>query len=149
MKGLSPEDVWAVLSDGETYGYWVVGTRGVREVSGDWPTPGSALHYVVGHLPFRKDDITTSVASDPGRRLQLEAHAWPVGTLHIEIQLHPSPDGTTAVIEEAPKKGLLKTLHNPLIDLAIKARNVETLRRLEKQAHQRSRQPRPQAATKS
>lgn len=147
MKGLSPADVWTVLSDGETYGYWVVGTRAVREVSSDWPTPGSALHYVVGHLSARKDDVTTSIASDPGRRLRLEARAWPVGTLHVEIQLHPSPGGTTVVIEEAPKKGLLKTLHNPLVDLAIKARNVETLRRLEKQARQRTEQPRPSART--
>ncbi|MCW2709331.1 MAG: hypothetical protein JWM22_3173, partial [Frankiales bacterium] len=43
----------------------------------------------------------------------------------------------TVVIDEYAEKGLLRTLHNPLFDAAIKARNVETLRRLEKQARRR------------
>ena len=131
FEGLTPADVFRVLSDGESYGYWVVGTRKVREVTGPWPAPGSQIHYTAGYLPLRKDDVTRSVACEPDQRLQLEAHAWPVGSLHIEIQALPSPTGCTVVIEEHPKKGVLKTLHNPLVDLAIKARNVETLRRLE------------------
>ena len=32
------------------------------------------------------------------------------------------------------ERGILKTLRNPVFDLAIKARNVETLRRLEQDA---------------
>ena len=137
MKGLRPSDVWAVLSDGKAYGDWVVGTRGVKEVRGDWPQPGASLHYVVGHLPLRKDDVTRSVDVDQGRRLRLEAHAWPAGSLHIELALHDAPDGVTVSIVERPKRGLLKTLDNPLVDLAIKTRNIETLRRLETCARQR------------
>ncbi|MFN2540154.1 MAG: SRPBCC family protein [Mycobacteriales bacterium] len=138
FDGLTPDEVFAVLSDGESYGYWVVGTRAVREVSGDWPAPGAAIHYVVGRLPLRKEDVTTSLSCDPGRRLTLEAHAWPAGSLHIDIRLEPTPNGCTVAIEEGPKKGLLKTLHNPLVDVAIKLRNVETLRRLEKKTREQA-----------
>jgi hypothetical protein len=138
VEGVAPADVWSVLADGQSYGYWVVGTRAVREVTGEWPDVGAALHYVVGHLPLRKDDYTESVAVQPHRRLQLEAHAWPIGTIHIELSVERSPTGCVITIEEHPKTGLLKALHNPLVDVALKARNVETLRRLEKAVRQRS-----------
>jgi hypothetical protein len=138
MPSLTAEDVWAVLSDGQTYGHWVVGTRGTREVTPDFPAPGSVIHYAVGRGPFRKDDKTVSLSCQAPRCLELEAHAWPFGTLSIVLRLSDVDGGVTVTIEEAPKKGLLRTLHNPLIDLAIKARNVETLRRLEKQARQKA-----------
>ncbi|MCU1601751.1 MAG: hypothetical protein JWO22_2460 [Frankiales bacterium] len=138
FAGVAPEDVFDVLADGESYGYWVVGTRAVREVGPDWPAPGSEVHYVAGYLPLRKDDRTTSVACDRPRRLTLEAHAWPVGSLSIDLRIEQTPTGCTVVLEEGPKRGLLKTIDNPLIDLAIKARNVETLRRLEKKTRERA-----------
>lgn len=138
FEGLTPEDVFRVLGDGHTYAYWVVGTRKVRDVTGAWPAPGSAIHYTVGHLPLRKDDRTTAVECERPRRLKLEAHAWPLGSLHIELRVEPAPSGCTVTLEEGPKKGLLKTVHNPLMDLAIKVRNVETLRRLEKKTRERA-----------
>jgi hypothetical protein len=141
FEGLTPGDVFRVLSDGKSYGYWVVGTRKVRDVTGSWPQPGGQIHYTAGYLPLRKDDITRSLECDPDSRLKLEAHAWPAGSLHIEIQVLPSPTGCTVVIEEHPKKGILRTLHNPLVDLAIKLRNVETLRRLEARVREEAAQP--------
>jgi hypothetical protein len=145
MDGLQPADVWAVLSDGESYGYWVVGTRAVREVHGAWPAPGTSIHYVVGHAPVRKDDHTVSRKAVEDHRLELEAHAWPVGTLFIGLTVERSPRGVTVTIEEHPERGILKRLNNPLIDLAIKVRNVETLRRLEKAVRERAAEqlPRP------
>ena len=98
----------------------------------------------MGHVPLRKDDYTQAVSCDPPRRLVLEAHAWPVGSLHIEIRVEPSATGCTVTIEETPKKGLLKTIDNPLVELGIKLRNVETLRRLEKKTRERA-VPRPLA----
>jgi hypothetical protein len=141
MRGLAPKDVFDVLRDGETYGHWVVGTRAVREVSDSWPQPGTLIHYVVGHLPLRKDDVTRSVRYEPDRHLQLEAKVWPLGTLLIDLRVEPGPGGCCVVIEETAKSGLLKTLHNPLFDLAIKARNVETLRRLEQDARAKQSAP--------
>jgi hypothetical protein len=143
LEGLSPEDVWAVLADGSSYGDWVVGTRAVREVTGDWPAAGTGLHYVVGRLPLRKNDVTRCLESEAPRHLVLEARTWPVGTVHIALTLDRGPHGCLVTIEEHPKTGVLKTLHNPLIDAAIRLRNVECLRRLERLARERSGQPAP------
>ena len=134
MDGVSTTAVFDALRDGYTYEHWVVGTRKVRAVSPAWPQPGSDIHYTVGYAPLRKDDKTTSVRYEPDSRLELEAQVWPAGTLAIVLQVEAVGSGATVTITETTKEGLLKKLDNPLVDLAIKARNVETLRRLEKQA---------------
>ena len=137
MSGLDPGAVFAVLRDGQTYEHWVVGTRKIRVVGAGWPQPGSALHYTVGWWPLRKDDETRSCAYEPDRRLELEAHAWPAGTARIELRAEPVSEGTLVSIDEHPLRGPAKLLHNPLVDLTIKIRNVETLRRLERLARRR------------
>ena len=49
--------------------------------------------------------------------------------------LWPKPgENVVIVVDEHPLRGPAKLLHNPVVDLAIKTRNVETLRRLESQA---------------
>jgi NAD(P)-dependent dehydrogenase (short-subunit alcohol dehydrogenase family) len=138
MKGLAPRDVFDVLRDGRSYEDWVVGTRRIRAVDPDWPQAGSSIHYTVGYSPFRKDDQTLSIAYEPDRRLALEAQAWPAGSASIVITAEPADGGTLVTIDEAPNRGLAKTLHNPLLDLLIKMRNVETLRRLEAKARERA-----------
>lgn len=137
MKGITPRDVFDVLRDGRSYGDWVVGTRKIRAVDPGWPRPGDSIHWTVGYGPFRKDDQTLSMAYEPDRRLALEAQAWPAGAASIVITAEPAEGGTLVSIDEAPNRGLAKTLHNPVLDLLIKARNVETLRRLERLAHRR------------
>ncbi len=137
MRGLTPDAVFDVLRDGRTYEHWVVGTRAIRVVEPDWPAPGSALHYTIGYGPLRKDDETRSCGYEPDRRLELEAHAWPAGTARIELRAEPVAGGTRVSIDEHPLRGPAKLLHNPLADLAIKLRNVETLRRLERLARRR------------
>jgi hypothetical protein len=137
MRDVTPEAVFAVLRDGKSYEHWVVGTRAIRVVEPDWPAPGSALHYTVGWGPLRKDDETRSCAYEPDRRLELEAHAWPAGTARIELRAEAVAGGTRVSIDEHPLRGPAKLLHNPLADLAIKLRNVETLRRLERLARRR------------
>ena len=137
MCGLDPGAVFDVLRDGKTYEHWVVGTRKIRVVEPGWPKPESALHYTVGWGPLRMDDETRSTAYEPDRRLQLEAHAWPAGTARIELRVEPVEDGTLVSIDEHPLRGPAKLLHNPLVDVFIKTRNVETLRRLERLARRR------------
>ena len=134
MRGLSPQQVFDVLRDGFSYGDWVVGTRAIRAVDPGWPAAGTRLHYTVGYRPLRKDSTTECLAYLPDREIQLEARAWPAGTAHIRITAEPVDDGTQVVIDEKPHRGPAKLLHNPLVDLVVKARNVETLRRLERQA---------------
>jgi len=138
MKGLAPREVFDVLRDGKSYGDWVVGTRKIRAVEPDWPRPGSSIHYTVGYSPLRKDDHTVSVGYEPDHRLALEAQAWPAGSASIVITAEPADGGTLVTIAEAPNRGLAKVLHNPVLDLLIKMRNVETLRRLERRARQKA-----------
>jgi uncharacterized protein YndB with AHSA1/START domain len=137
----SPAAVWAALMDGYRYGDWVVGTSGIRKVDDGFPAVGSRIHYTVGRGPVRHEGHTEVLALERGRRLELEAVAWPLGTVMITLTLDATDDGgCTITIDERPAKGLGKVLHNPLTDRAVKLRNVETLRRLERLAR-RSDQP--------
>lgn len=138
MRDLTPQAVFDVLRDGTSYGHWVVGTRKIRTVDAGWPAEGTRLHYTVGYGPLRKDDETVSLSYGPDERLELEARAWPAGTARIVIRAEAADGGTLVSIDEAPDKGPAKLLHNPLTDALVKARNVETLRRLERQAAGRS-----------
>src|SRR5437763_13455241 len=129
-----PDDIWSTLSDGHTYSRWVVGTTTIRDVDQDWPSVGSRLHYSVGHGPLRHDGHTEVTTVDPGRCLELEAHAWPLGSVRIAITLHEEGDGTLVEMVEHPARGAAALLHNPLGDVLLRLRNVETLRRLERLA---------------
>jgi hypothetical protein len=141
MGGLDPEAVFEVLRDGWVYHRWVVGTRAIRAVEDSWPEPGSRIHFTVGYGPLRKDDETRSLAYEPDERLELEAHAWPIGTARIDVRAERIHDGTLVTITEHPHRGPAGVLHNPALDALIHLRNVETLRRLEGLVRQRV--PRP------
>ncbi|HUR75344.1 MAG TPA: SRPBCC family protein [Sporichthya sp.] len=131
MSGLTPRQVFLALADGEHYDRWVVGTRMIRTAEPGWPTPGTAIHYTIGYGPLRKDDKTVSRSLDPDRHIELEAQAWPFGTVRIAITAEAVADGCRVTIDEHPQRGVARKLHNPAVDLLIKIRNVETLRRLE------------------
>jgi uncharacterized protein YndB with AHSA1/START domain len=132
---VSREAVWAALADGHTYDYWVVGTRHIRDVDEGFPHEGTALHYRIGWGPFRHEGHSEVCTADPGRTLELTIHAWPAAAVKVLIELHElADDRTEVVMTEHPTSGPFAVLHNPLFDLAIKARNVESLRRLERVA---------------
>ncbi len=131
MSGITPPQVFLALNDGASYDQWVVGTRKIRDVDLGFPAPTTAIHYTVGYAPLQKDGRTVVKAIDPDRQLELEAKAWPGGTMRIGITVEAVADGCEVSIEEHPLHGPAKVLHNPLLDLVIKMRNVETLRRLE------------------
>lgn len=132
----APAEVFAVLRDGYSYGFWVVGTRKIRSVDDCWPAVDTRLHYTVGYGPLRKDDETRVLAMTPDRRLELRAHAWPAGTARIILEITPAGSGCEVAIEEYPDQGIAQRVHNPLLDKLIEVRNVETLRRLAKLAGQ-------------
>ena len=131
------DDVFDVLRDGSLYASWVVGTRKIRRVEPGWPEPGTSIHYTAGHWPLRKDDRTTSRGYVPDARLELAAHAWPTGTIGIVITAEVRDGGVEVTIDESPARGVLKVLNNPAIELGIKLRNVETLRRFEHQVRRK------------
>jgi uncharacterized protein YndB with AHSA1/START domain len=132
-----PRDaVWRVLCDGDTYSRWVVGTSKIRGVDDHWPTVGARLHYRVGRGPLRHDGHTEVLSMEEGRCLELEAHAWPLGTARIELTLVDAAGACLVTMVEHPARGVAGLMHNRVGDGLLKLRNVEALRRLDRLARE-------------
>lgn len=132
------QSVWEVLSDGWCYDHWVVGTSEIRGVDDDWPTPGAALHYTVGRGPLRKEDRTVVRFADPPRRLELQAHAAPLGTARIAFDLRPWGDECLVVVDEHPLTGVAVPLHMVVGDAPLRFRNRRMLTLLAREVERRS-----------
>jgi hypothetical protein len=87
-----PREVWDVLADGRSYAEWVLGTRNIRDVDPDWPGQGAEIRYAVGIGRWTFEDITTVRLAEPGRRLEVEAHARP--SRASPPPPHPTPGGS-------------------------------------------------------
>lgn len=134
----TPDELFDVLSDGRSYGHWVVGSKEIREVDAGFPAVGSRFHHRVGVGPFTWADHTEVLACERPRRLELRAKARPFGTARVTIELVAMPDGTTKVtlVEDAGDP-FTKLLFLPLTHLLIRGRNVKSLRRLKEMAEGR------------
>jgi uncharacterized protein YndB with AHSA1/START domain len=131
---VSPESVWEVLAHAESFGYWVVGSKLIRDAEPDWPAPGSKFHHTVGVGPFKVSDHTEAVASRPPWFLELRAKTRPLGTAKVELELSPQDGGTLVRMSESPE-GLYSALAlNPFVHLFTLGRNAEALMRLEELA---------------
>lgn len=139
----SPEDVFAVLSDGWVYGMWVVGAARIREVDPTWPEPGSRIHHSVGAWPILLDDESTVERVDSPHLLQLRVKAWPTGEGRVTVTCTPRGPGETEVtMEEQAVSGPARLLPRVAQDLMLNVRNVEALRRLSYLAQHHARSPR-------
>jgi uncharacterized protein YndB with AHSA1/START domain len=136
---VAPEAVWDALADPGAYADWVVGSRAIRDADPSWPAAGARLHHTIGVGPLAIRDHTESLEARPTRRLRLLACARPLGSAHVTMELEPDVAGTLVRITETPV-GVLSMLNlNPFFVLATKARNAESLRRLERLTLRRSR----------
>jgi hypothetical protein len=137
----SPEDVFAVLEDGWSYGMWVVGAARIRDVEAAWPAVGSKVHHSVGVWPMLLSDNTEVEAAEAPRMLQLRVRAWPAGTGRVTLTCEAKSGKTVVVMEERATSGPASMLPNAIEDLMLRPRNVEALRRLSYLAerHARSR----------
>jgi hypothetical protein len=136
----SPGAVWSVLADGWFYATWVVGASRIRGVDAGWPAAGARLHHSVGAWPVLINDVTECVTATAGELLVLQAKAWPVGEARVEIHLAEIDSGGCRItmLEDAthgPTRLVPPLLRRP----ALKARNIESLRRLAYLAEGRSR----------
>jgi uncharacterized protein YndB with AHSA1/START domain len=131
-----PERVFEVLSDPNSYGEWVVGSRYVRSAEDDWPAVGSRFHHAVGKGPFTVKDHTEVVEAERPHRLVLSAKARPFGTARVELDLQPTAGGTRVAMEEHPENPVLRVVMGPLGAFLIRRRNDESLRRLKRLAEQ-------------
>ena len=68
----------------------------------------------------------------------MEVRFRPLMIGKVEMRLRPQGHGTHVTMIEYPLRGPIAKINNPLIDRAIWARNVESLRRLRKLAEQRA-----------
>ena len=133
-----PDAVFDVLADARSYAHWVVGSSEVRGTEGDWPEPGSVFHHTQGAFGVGLKDSTESIAANRPRQLVMEARFRPFMIAKVELRLRPRGRGTHVTMVEYPIAGPVARIHNALIDRAIWARNIESLRRLRKLAEQRA-----------
>jgi uncharacterized protein YndB with AHSA1/START domain len=127
----TPEQVWDILADGERYADWVVGTARSRPERGDWPEVGAAITYEVRIGPLRLHNETVVRRCLPGRELELEAKAGPLGTARIALELRTWGADTLVIVDEHPLRGAGGTIHTVGVEALIQLRHREMLRRLE------------------
>ena len=125
-----PEAVFEVLATPSTYAGWTVGASEVHRSDTDWPAEGSIFEHSQGVRPLRLHDTTQVLEADPPTRLVLEVRVRPFMIGRVEFGLFPAGDGTKVVMHESPTGGLARLVMNPGLDLLLKLRNAETLRRL-------------------
>lgn len=133
-----PEAVWDALADADGYGYWVVGSKEIRDADARWPAPGSKFHHTVGFGPFEVSDHTVSLEAERPGLMRLRAKGRPLGTARITLRMTALDGGTLVRMTENPD-GLSSLLAvNPVVQLLTFGRNAESLMRLEELALRRS-----------
>ena len=133
-----PEAVWDVLADPASYGYWVVGSKVIRDADPQWPAAGSKFHHTIGVGPFKLSDHTVALETERPRRFVLRAKGRPVGTATVALQLEPKDGGTLVRISENPDGVFSPLSLLPPLQLFTKGRNAESLMRLEELALRRA-----------
>ena len=136
----TPQQVWAVLSDGYRYSDWVQGTKEIRAVEAGWPAAGTSIHYTAGIGPITHKDTTSSQKCIPLQLLELEAHALPAGTARVGLRISPAGTGSIITMNEHPLRGPARWIHNPLTALGFRFRVKRMLEDLVKLAEA---EPRP------
>jgi uncharacterized protein YndB with AHSA1/START domain len=131
---ITPEAVWDALADAGGYGYWVPGSRVIRDADADWPAPGSKFHHTVGVGPFEVSDHTEALEARPPELLRMRTKGRPLGTATVTLEMLRSDGGTLVRISESPDGPAWLLNLNPLFWLLTKARNAESLMRLEELA---------------
>jgi hypothetical protein len=127
----SPEDVFAVLSNGWLYPTWVVGASRMRDVEKSWPEVSSSIHHSFGVWPLLIDDTTSVLEWDPPTHALLKARGWPAGAAHVAVDVAPVERGCMVTMTEDAVEGPGRRLvPQPVRTAALLPRNKETLQRL-------------------
>jgi NAD(P)-dependent dehydrogenase (short-subunit alcohol dehydrogenase family)/uncharacterized protein YndB with AHSA1/START domain len=134
----TPEQVFAVFSDGERYPDWVVGASHVIDVDDGFPAIGTRFRHRVGLGPLTTSHHTEVTALDPPRRIALKGKARPLGTAAIELTVRESAGGSEVTMVETPGDPLSALAgSNPLADTLLRLRNSEALSRLKRVVEER------------
>ena len=131
---VAPEAIWDALADPGGYGYWVVGSKLIRDVDDDWPQVGARFHHKVGVGPLTIDDHSEILEAERPSRFRLRVKGRPAGTAIVTLEMDARPEGTLVRFSENPD-GVFGWLSlNPATHLFTLARNAESLARLEELA---------------
>jgi hypothetical protein len=95
---------------------------------------GSKFHHTQGFFGVGLPDNTEVVSVNRPRQLVLEARIRPFAVNKVEMRLRPSGSGTQVTMIEYPVGGIAEKLDNPVIDMLLHLRNIESLRRLRRMA---------------
>src|SRR3954471_9302781 len=133
-----PEAVWDALADAGGYGYWVPTSRVIRDADAEWPAPGSKFHHTVGVGPFEVSDHTEALEARPPELLRMRTKGRPLGTATVTLELVRGNGGTVVRMSEIPDGPTWLLNFNPLFCVVTKARNAESLMRLEELAARRA-----------
>jgi uncharacterized protein YndB with AHSA1/START domain len=129
-----PEAVWDALARPEGYGYWVAGSKAVRDADPDWPVAGARFHHTVGFGPLEVSDHTESLESSRPQLLVMRAKSRPLGTARVTLRITAEDGGTRVRMTETPD-GVTSIIGvNPIVQVLTSARNAESLMRLEELA---------------
>ena len=135
-----PEAVWDALADAGGYGYWVVGSKVIRDADATWPAPGSRFHHTIGAGPLKIADHTESLEAREPELLRMRAKGRPLGVAQVTMRMTPQGSGGTLVrMTESPDGATAVLSLNPVVHLLTKKRNAESLMRLEELALHRAR----------
>ena len=133
-----PTAVWGALADPGSYGYWVVGSKVIRDADPDWPAPGARFHHTIGVGPLKIADHTESLEARAPQLLRMRAKGRPVGVAQVTMRMTPQGSGTLVRMTEQPDGPSAILSLNPVMHLLTKARNAESLMRLEELALRRA-----------
>jgi uncharacterized protein YndB with AHSA1/START domain len=128
-----PARAFAVLENPRSFERLVAGARRIRRFDPRWPDQGTVIHHTVGVPPLLVRDTTEVIEVEPPRLLRLEARIWPAGTLQVQFEFSPCPEGCRLVVREEPSSGPIGwPVVRDVARLAIRARNLEICRRYRK-----------------
>ena len=125
---VSVSDLFDVIVDPETYPRWLIGTRRIRAVSDDWPSPQSSFKHSVGFGLLMIADVSTLRAIQPPVMMELLVRARPVLEAVVKFELAPTSAGSRLTMRETPIGvcSVFAAVAQPLIQ----ARNEASLHRL-------------------
>lgn len=126
----SPDEVFDVLIDPDTYPDWLVGAQHIRSVDDDWPTIGSKFHHAIGIGPAAVPGSTSVLRCTRPDELVLAAGMGPFGEAAVRFALEPANDGTVVRFEELPVSGVVRLawrVASPMVSLALWGRNAVSL----------------------